>query len=491
MNASAVQPRPDSPAKIQPFVKVIAAISTIGGLLFGYDTGVIAGALLFIRDDLGLTPFTSGLVTASLLFGAAIGAFFSGKLADKAGRRKIIIILALIFFIGALGTALAPNAFIMVIFRIILGLAVGGAACAVPVYIAEISPSNRRGQLVTLQEFMIVFGQLLAYVSNWFIFHYFGGEGTWRWMLAIATAPAVLLWLGMQFMPDTPRWYAMRGRVAEARRVLERTRVPEEVEPELAEIEENIRETKKQAGATFKDILATGWMFKVFLLGIGIAAIQQLTGINAIMYYAPTVLQASGLDTDAALFATMANGIVSVVMTVVGIIMLGFIGRRTMVLWGQIGCTCCLFLIAGIGMALPETVGGGVNFVRSYLILGGMLLFLCFQQGALSPVTWLLLAEIFPLRIRGLCMGSAVLSLWCTNFLISLIFPSLLAAFGTSGAFLSFGLVGILGGVFVIKFVPETKGLSLEQLEHFFRDKYQDKAQAETDPDDLAQQAAS
>lgn len=491
MNASAAQPRPDSPAKIKPFVKVIAAISTIGGLLFGYDTGVIAGALLFMRGDLGLTPFTSGLVTASLLFGAAIGAFFSGKLADKAGRRKIIITLSMIFFVGALGTALAPNAFIMVIFRVILGLAVGGAACTVPVYIAEISPSDRRGQLVTLQEFMIVFGQLLAYVSNWFIFHYFGGDGTWRWMLVIATIPAVLLWLGMQFMPDTPRWYAMRGRIAEARRVLERTRIPEAVEPELAEIEKNIRDTQKQAGATFRDILATGWMFKVFLLGIGIAAIQQLTGINAIMYYAPTVLQASGLDADSALFATMANGIVSVVMTVVGIIMLGFMGRRTMVLLGQIGCTCCLFLIAGISMGLPETIDGGANIMRSYLILGGMLLFLCFQQGALSPVTWLLLAEIFPLRIRGLCMGSAVLALWCTNFLISLIFPSLLAGFGTSGAFLSFGLVGILGGIFVIRFVPETKGFSLEQLEQFFRDKYQDKAQAETDSDDLATQAAS
>jgi major inositol transporter-like SP family MFS transporter len=458
--------------KIQPFVKVIAVFSTIGGLLFGYDTGVIAGALLFMRDDLGLTPFTSGLVTASLLFGAAIGSVISGKLADRSGRRRIIIFLAVIFFAGALGTSLAPSTSTMVFFRLVLGLAVGGAATTVPVYIAEISHCDRRGQLVTMQEFMVITGQLLAYISNWAIAHYLGGEGSWRWMLAIATAPAVVLWIGMHFMPDTPRWYVMKGMVKEAREVLARTRLPGKVEPELAEIEENVSQTKSQAKASLRVIWSSRWMRKILLLGMGLAAVQQLTGVNAIMYYAPTVLQSTGLDADSALFATMANGVVSLVMTVVGIFLLGFMGRRTMTLIGQLGCTACLFYLAAISMGLPEVTPHGVNFTRSYLILAGMLLFLCFQQGALSPVTWVMLAEIFPMRIRGLCMGAAVLFLWCTNFVISLIFPTLLSVGGTSGAFLTFALIGLVAGVFVIKFVPETRGLSLERLEHHFKIKY-------------------
>lgn len=478
VTASPLKPTTD---KVHPFVKIITIVSTLGGLLFGYDTGVIAGALLFMKTELGLTPFTTGLVTASLLFGAAIGAFTAGRLADAIGRRNIIIRLAILFAVGAVGTALAPNVSSMVFFRVILGLAVGGASCTVPLYIAEISPSNRRGQLVTIQEFMIVFGQLLAYVSNWGLHHVWGGDSSWRWMLAIATFPAVLLWLGMLFLPETPRWYAMRGRVADARKVLEKTRKPDDVGPELNEIEENINKISKMEKGGFKD-LAVPWMRKVFLLGIGIAAIQQLTGVNALMYYAPTVLQSTGLDADAALFATMANGVISVIMTVVGIILLFFMGRRPMVLIGQIGCTCCLFFIVAVSVFLPPvTVMGEINYVRSYLVLLGMLMFLCFQQGFLSPVTWLLLAEIFPIRIRGLCMGSAVLSLWCTNFLISLVFPSLLNAFGISGAFLSFACVGVFGGIFVIKCIPETKGYSLEKLEHFFREKYSGKADVRDD----------
>ncbi|WP_209687911.1 MFS transporter, partial [Cronobacter sakazakii] len=210
---------PNSDAPTAPFVKVIAIIATLGGLLFGYDTGVISGALLFMGSELHLTPLTTGLVTSSLLFGAAFGALLAGHMANAAGRKKIIIYLAVIFAIGAVGTAMAPDVSWMIFFRLVLGVAVGGAAATVPVYIAEIAPANKRGQLVTLQELMIVSGQLLAYISNASFHELWGGESTWRWMLAVATLPAVLLWFGMMFMPDTPRWYAMKGRLAEARRV--------------------------------------------------------------------------------------------------------------------------------------------------------------------------------------------------------------------------------------------------------------------------------
>lgn len=465
---------PNSKTKMEPFVKVIAAIATLGGLLFGYDTGVIAGALLFVNVELGLTPFTTGLVTSSLLFGAAIGAMTSGKMADKKGRRTVIVFLALLFVVGEIGSATAPNVEVMIFFRIILGLGVGGAATIVPVYIAEIAPANRRGQLVTMQELMIVTGQFLAYVSNYCFDSVWGGETTWRYMLAIASIPAVILFFGMLCMPDTPRWYAMWGRLADARRVLEKTRSKDDVVWEMLEIEETIESEKNQRGS-IKD-LATPWIFKVFLLGIGIAMIQQLTGINAIMYYAPTTLTATGMSANSALFATMANGVISVVMTIVGIILLGFVGRRPLVLIGQMGCTCCLFFIAGVCFFLPElTVTGEPNLVRSYLVLVGMLMFLCFQQGALSPVTWLLLSEIFPMRIRGLCMGASVFGLWCTNFTIALVFPTLLNSLGLAGAFLCFALLGILGAIFVIKVIPETKGRSLEQVEQYFKEKYSAK----------------
>jgi len=461
---------PNSDTKTEPFVKVIALVATLGGLLFGYDTGVISGALLFMGDELHLTPFTTGLVTSSLLFGAAFGALFSGHFAASAGRKKIIIILAIIFAVGAMGTALAPNVEWMIFFRLVLGVAVGGASATVPIYIAEIAPANKRGQLVTIQELMIVSGQMLAYISNAGFNAAWGGHETWRWMLAVATIPAVLLWFGMMFMPDSPRWYAMKGRLAEARQVLERTRAKEDVEWELEEITETLEEEDKQQTRTSLRELRKPWLFKLFLIGIGVAVIQQTSGVNTIMYYAPTMLKAVGMSTDAALFATIANGAISVIMTFVGIWLLGKIGRRTLVKIGQFGCTACLFFIGAVSYFMPETINGQVDVLRSYMVLLGMLMFLSFQQGALSPVTWLLLSEIFPTRLRGIFMGGAVFAMWIANFLISLAFPMLLASVGLSGAFFIFGLIGIVGAIFVIKCIPETRNRSLEQIEHYLHD---------------------
>lgn len=463
---------PNSKTKIEPFTKLVVLFATLGGLLFGYDTGVIAGALLFIKAELHLDAVSIGMITSSLLFGAAFGALVSGRISDKIGRRKIILLLATAFVIGEVGSSLSNNVPQMVFFRVILGIGVGGVAAVVPVYIAEMAPANRRGQLVTLQELMIVSGQLIAYISNFTLHQLFGGENSWRWMLVMATIPAVILWFGMLFMPDSPRWYALNGKLAKAKEVLLKIRSKEDAQWELLEIEETLSDESKQNGS-FKD-LATPWIFKVFLIGVIFVMFQQLTGVNAIMYYAPTILQTSGMSSDAALFATIANGVVSVVMTLVGIWLLGFIGRRTMALIGQMGCTFALFFIAVVGFFIPEfSSSGEVNLVRSYLVLIGMLLFLCAQQGALAPVMWLLVSEMFPMKVRGLSAGIAVFTLWCTNFSVALIFPSLLNVAGISGTYLIFACIATIGSLFMLRFLPETRGRSLEQIEHYLKEKYE------------------
>lgn len=466
---------PASKTRTEPLVKVITAIATLGGLLFGYDTGVISGALLFMGPELQLTPFTTGLVTSSLLVGAAAGALITGGLADRLGRRKIILILAVIFASGALGTALAPNLEIMLISRFILGLAVGGAGTTVPVYLAEIAPANRRGQLVTVSELMIVTGQMLAYISNFVLNELWGGAETWRWMLGIATLPAVILFFGMLFMPDTPRWYALKGRFAEARNLLNRIRAKEDVDWEMKEIEQTLAEDAAQKGS-LRD-LRIPWMRKIFFIGVTFAFFQAATAVNGIMYYAPTILQNTGMSTNAALFATIANGVVSVVMVMTGIVLLGYIGRRTMAALGQIGCTCCLFFIAAITAFMPEHIGTQVNLLRSYMILAAMLLFLCFMQGCYAPVIWLMLSEMFPTKIRGICMGGSVCSLWFSNVLIAMSFPVLLSAFGLAFTFAVYGLAGVVGSIFVLKFIPETRNRSLEQIEHYLRGKYDGEKQ--------------
>ncbi|WLS78096.1 sugar porter family MFS transporter [Erwinia pyri] len=462
-----------SPQSTEPLVKVIAFIATLGGLLFGYDTGVIAGALLFMKHDLHLTSLTTGMVTSFLILGSAIGAICAGHLADRFGRKKVILVMAVIFMCGSLGCAMAPNVVMMIIFRFILGLAVGSAAAIVPIYIAEIVPANRRWQFVTLQELMIVSGQLIAYTSNAAINEVWGGETTWRWMLGVACVPAVILWVGMLFLPDTPRWYAMHGRYREARDVLERTRQSRMVEKEMGEIRKSM-DSKSQKHARRQKTISV-WMKRLVALGIGIAMLQQLSGVNTIMFYAPTMLQATGLGTNASLLATIANGVISVVMTFVGIMMLSRFGRRPLLLVGQIGCTCTLLAIGLVTWLMPETVQGEPDVLRSYLVLAGMLIFLCFQQGALSPVTWLLLSEIFPMRIRGMANGISVFAMQMTNFSIAFMFPILLEAFGLTTCFFAFAAIGVAGGIFAIIFAPETQGKTLEQIEKHFKKHLQDE----------------
>jgi major inositol transporter-like SP family MFS transporter len=445
------------------FLLRITLISTLGGLLFGYDTGVISGALLYMRDDLNLTTGWEGFVVSSLLIGAAFGALIGGRIADGLGRKRSLMVCAALFFLGAVGTATAPSLVPMIGARIVLGLAVGAASAVVPLFLAEMSPAQRRGRIVTINELMIVTGQLIAFIVNAGLDRWYDGPSVWRWMLAIAAVPAVLLFVGMMTLPDSPRWYALKGRLDDTRRVLELTRPPAEAEAEFASVVEHAeRDLAEDKGKAWNDLKAYVWMRRIVFVGIGLAVVQQATGINTAIYYAPTILQSTGLGTSAALVATIAVGVISVTMTLVGIVLLGHINRRPLLITGFSGVAASQAALA-LCFLLPEST------LRSYLVLAFMVSFVGFVQCFIGIGVWLLLSEIFPMAIRGFAMGIAVFVLWTVNATISQVFPKLVEAAGASATFSIFVLINILSIVFVARCVPETRGRTLEELEDEFR----------------------
>ena len=440
-------------------INMVTAVVTLGALAFGYDTGVIAGALPFLtlphaEGGLDLTPMTEGLITAALLAGAAIGSISAGRLSDRFGRRRNLKWLAIVFAVGALLTALAPNVPLMVVFRVILGFAVGGASATVPMFIAELAPADRRGQLVSRNELMIVTGQLIAYTSNAAIAAMAPEHAPWRWMLGLATIPAVALWIGVTFVPESPRWLVQKGRIDEAREVLRSIRT-EDPEPELKEISDLVEEGR-DTGSVW-DHLKNPWIRRITLIGIGFGVVIQLTGVNAIMYFAPTVLMSTGLSTNAALTATIANGVVSVASVYFGLRLLGKAPRRKMLAIGMMGIVVSQILL-GLAFKLPEST------VRSYVILGLMLLFLFFMQAFCAVVFWLMMSEIFPLRVRGFAMGIAVFCQWISNMIVTFTFPILLDAIG-GNTFFIFAVINLIALAFEQRFLPETRGKSLEHLE--------------------------
>lgn len=456
--APAAASRGESRRKLQ----IITTLATFGGLLFGYDTGVINGALPYLNQDFQLTPLTESLVVSALVFGAAIGSLVCGKISDQHGRRRVILLLSVIFIFGTLGCTFAPTMEVMVAARFVLGLAVGGASITVPVYLAEMSPKQLRGQLVTRQDFMVVTGQLLAFTSNAAIAHFYQGEHTWRWMLVVATLPAVILWIGMLVMPESPRWLASKGRFGEMLRILRQVREAHQVEAEAEEVRQQAEADAKQQAGGWQD-LKTPWIRRVFLLGLGLAAVQQITGVNSIMYYGTQILTESGFDTQGALIANIANGAISVVAALFGIWLLGRVNRRPMLLIGLLGTTVSLLLIGVLSLLLPP------GLTRGFTILSLTVAFLAFQQAAISPVTWLMLSEIFPMRIRGFALGMSGCMLWLVNFLVGFFFLQLVAWFSISTTFFIFFALGLVALAFVHRCLPETRGHSLESLERHFQ----------------------
>ncbi len=385
-------------------LQLIMISATFGGLLFGYDTGVINGALPFMArsDQLNLTPVTEGLVTSMLLLGAAFGALLCGKLADRYGRRKMILNLSFLFFLASLGTAFAPNVLTMVIFRFLLGLAVGGASSMVPAFLAEMAPYEKRGRMVTQNELMIVGGQFLAYVFNAILGVAMSDTGhVWRYMLVLCAIPALLLFASMLRVPESPRWLTSKGKKSEALRVLKLIRDEKRAEAEFKEIQAAAVKDSNVEKASIKEF-STPWLRRLLWIGIGVAIVNQITGVNSIMYYGTQILQESGFGTKAALIANIGNGLISVIAVIIGIWLVGRVNRRPILMIGLSGTTTALLFIAIFSIVLDGSAA------LPYIVLSLTVLFLAFMQGCVGPVTWLVIAEIFPQKVRGLGSGISV-----------------------------------------------------------------------------------
>jgi sugar porter (SP) family MFS transporter len=439
--------------------KLVYFFGALGGLLFGYDTGVIAGAILFINKDLGLSPFMSGLVVSSLLVGAMVGAAFAGPIADATGRRKLVLVAAVVFALGAIGAALATSAGMLVLFRVVLGLAVGAASLIVPLYLAEVAPTEIRGAVASLNQLMIVTGILIAYIVNSAL----AGAEAWRWMIGLAVVPSVLLFLGMLFMPETPRWLVSKDREEEAREVLRRTRNEVAVEAEM----NDIKRVESQEEGGLGELLAS-WVRPALLVGMGLAIFQQIIGINTIVYYAPTTLTNVGFGNSAAILANAGIGVINVTMTLVAIRFIDRVGRKPLLLVGAAGMALSLGILGLTSLLLPEPSGVGLVGIVTLVCLA---LFIAAFAVSWGPIVWVMLGEIFPLKVRGSAMAVATVLLWSANFVVSLSFPVLLEALGLGWLFLGYALIGLAALFFVRYFVTETKGRSLEKIESDLRER--------------------
>jgi SP family galactose:H+ symporter-like MFS transporter len=438
------------------FVFAAAAFAALGGLLFGYDTGVISGALIFIRTQFGLSTFQQELVVSVVLVGAAVGALSGGGLADIFGRRLMLLVTAAIFVAGALVCAAAPSLVVLVIGRLIVGLGIGFATSTVPIYISEVSPPQARGWQVSLFQLAITIGILAAYLVD----YVFSSSMAWRWMLGLAVVPGAILGIGMIRMPESPRWLAEHGQTDLARRVLSRIRAGKNIESEWREIQETLAEGEERG--RFSDLFGPS-IRTALVIGIGLAIFQQVTGINTVIYYAPVIVQSAGIaSASGAILATAGIGLVNVLMTIVAMWLIDHVGRRPLLLIGIAGMILSLGVL---GFVFRMPTGGAL----AWLAVITLMVYVASFAISLGPIFWLLIAEIYPLRVRGIAEGTAAGVNWAFNFLVSLTFLTLVELLGPSPTFWVYALLAIASWLFSYYLVPETKGRTLEEIEHSFR----------------------
>lgn len=441
----------------------ITLVATFGGLLFGYDTGVINGAFSSLKENMALTPDTEGLVMSVLLVGAALGSIGGGKLADFFGRRKYLIYLSFVFFFGALLSAGAPDVTTLLIARFFLGFAVGGASVTAPTFISEVAPTEMRGRLTGLNEVAIVIGQLAAFAVNAVIGLLWGHlPDVWRYMLLVQAIPSIFLLIGMWRAPESPRWLLSKGRREEALAILKQIRPEARAIKEYQDIITLIDLEKAKKLNTRGDlsiIFNTPWLFKLILVGIAFAALQQTTGVNVIMYYGTEILKTAGFSERMSLVANVLNGVFSVGGMIFGVMYLvDRFKRKTLIIYGFALMATLHLIIAGADYFLVGDMKATVIWLLGALFVGVM-------QGTLGFLTWVVLAELFPLKVRAFSMGISVFFMWVMNAIVSYLFPLLQAKLGLGPVFLIFAVINYLAIIFVVKALPETSNKSLEQLE--------------------------
>ncbi len=436
-----------------------AAIAGLGGLLFGYDTGIIASALLFVKKDFGLGSFEQGMVVSAVPVGAIFGAAIAGQAADRLGRRRTIVSAAVVFIIGAALSAAAPGLAVLVIARVLLGVAVGLASANAPVYISEVAPPEERGRLVSYFQLSVTVGILVAYLVGLA----FSGVDGWRWMLGLGALPALALGIGMLQMPQSPRWLVMVGQDYAARRVLEKIRRDDEeaITQELEEIKGSI---EAEPGG-WKDLLEPA-VRAALLVGVGLAVLQQVTGINTVIYYAPTIIQFTGVNgNSAAIVASLGVGVINILATLVALRLIDRAGRRPLLMVGVTGMAVALTVL---GAAF---LGNAGTTVISAIAIISLMSYVAAFAISLGPVFWLMNSEIYPLKVRSKAAGVGTMANWTSNFVISLTFLPLINLLGRTGAFWAYAVVGVFTLWFCWKLVPETKDRDLEQIEAIFRER--------------------
>ena len=441
------------------YTYLISAVAAFGGLLFGYDTAVIAGAIGYLQVKFELSPMLTGWAASSAIWGCVFGALFSGALSDKYGRKKVLLLSGLLFTLSALGSAVPDNLTQFVMARFIGGLGVGSASMLSPLYISEIAPAKIRGMLVTLYQLAIVFGINIIYIVNYLIANthdqVWNVQLGWRYMLGSEGIPAILFFILLFFVPESPRWLVKENRSDEALKILNKINRPEETHRILEEIKETVNEEK----GSFLDLFKPG-IRKAMVVGSVLALFSQVTGINAIIYYAPEIFKQVGFGSESALFQTMIIGFVNMLFTLVAIRFIDYWGRRTLLIWGISGMVSCLL---GMGMFFYFEITSGS------LLLLFILGFIASFASSLGPIPWVLISEIFPTKTRGTAMSFSIVILWLGVVLITQFFPVLLSLFGGAFTFWIFMINALILLIFTLIFIPETKQKTLEEIQEIWK----------------------
>jgi len=441
-----------------PLIAAVSIIAALGGLLFGYDTGIIGVALLGLSKDFALSDGLKQIVTGAIIFGAIFGVFATGAISDRIGRRWSIVIVGVIFTIGSIMSAMSPTVGFLIASRFVLGLSAGSATQIIPVYIAEVTPPASRGKLVVMFQFMVVFGILVAYLTG------FALGDNWRLMFALGTIPAVVLMLGMLVLPESPRWLVNQNREAEAVEILARVRMNRaKAEDEM----EEIKEISARPEGSWADLFSP-WIRPALVAGAGIAMFSQITGNNALLYYAPTILVQAGFGDNASVLASIGAIALVNISTIFGIFMVDRIGRRRFLLWMVPGSAVAMAIMAILFMGgMPEASSA------QYLLITCMAIYMALNC-SFGVCLWLINAEVYPLFVRGKGASVGAFSHWSFDLLVTLTTLTLINTLGTSGAFWLYAGITCVAVVFIIRYVPKTKGRSLEQIEadlkngHFF-----------------------